>query len=177
MYLLQGDPYLESQAKGNIAKLKILKNEIENIGTKSVSIADVGALLNATINEVVIQQLQQYSKELLLVERVIKGDTVAVNKLSSFVEELHKNGDLSTKSYDYYKLNKMNVSEKNCKSVAKEVAQEFKQNQDNLAKEEEIYNKEVATNSKNSDKTTEIKATDNSTRGDKNIINLNGHKK
>lgn len=177
MFIMQGDSYLQSQAKGDVAKLKILEKEIEKIGTKSVSLANVGALLNITINEVIIPQLQQYSKELLLVERVIKGDAVAVDKLDSFVEELHKNGDLSEKSYDYCKSNKINVSENAFNCVAKEIAQEVNQNQDNLAKTKETDDKEVAGKSKNSHKTPIAKASYKNNKEDRNIINLKSHKK
>lgn len=177
MFILQGNAYLQSQAKGDTEKLKTLESEIENIGTKNISLANVGVLLNTIINEVIMPQFQQYSEELLLVERIIKGDAVAVDKLDGFIEELHKNGDLSNKSYEYYKSSKMNVSENNFERIAKEVKQEIQQNNDKSAKAKEIYNKEVFKQSNNSDKTAVTKATDSVDKEEKNIINLNGHRK
>lgn len=173
MFTLQGYNYLQSEAKGDAAKLKALENEIENIGTKRVSISNVGALLNSVVQEVLVPQLQSHSKELLLTERVIRGNAVSSDKLEDFVEELHKNGDISDKSYKYFKSAKINVSDSDFKQSAKEIKAETDEAQEKLKEAKKLYDKDKKDKS---DKATVAKTTyDDSKSG--NVINLNGHRK
>lgn len=134
LYVIYGDKWIQDQAKGDSVKAQRLKLQLDEIGKKRVNFAEVGALFITAIDRLINPDLSLHGKELVLNERIIQGYATDVNKLNDLFEVLHKNGDLSDKSYKYLQEHKLNVSHSDFVRVGKEITAEEKTNREKMEK-------------------------------------------
>lgn len=134
LYVIYGDKWIQEQAKGDSVKAQRLKLQLDEIGKKRVNFAEVGALFITAIDRLINPDLSLHGKELVLNERIIQGYATDVNKLNDLFEVLHKNGDLSDKSYKYIQEHKLNVSHSDFVRVGKEITAEEKTNREKMEK-------------------------------------------
>ena len=165
-YVIYGNKWLEKEAGGDAAKEQKLRLEIEEIGKKRVNFSEVSALVAAVIDILLNPSINYHTKRLLLEERVIKNYAVNKDSLTDLAKELHKNGDLSDKSYQYIKKHSFAITQDSFKHEAKALDDEEKKSQAAVKKAEEKL-KHVA----NDNKTTLASGVYDS-NSDNNVIKL-----
>lgn len=165
-YVIYGNKWLEKEASGDAAKEQKLRLEIEEIGKKRVNFSEVSALVAAVIDILLNPSINYHTKRLLLEERVIKNYAVNKDSLTDLVKELHKNGDLSDKSYQYIEKHSFGITQDSFKHEAKVLDDEEKESQAAAKKAEEKL-KHVA----NDNKTTLASGVYDS-NSDNNVIKL-----
>lgn len=171
-FALNGNSYTESVTKGDSNKKEKLLAEIDATGKHRVTFDDVLYLVSAIISKSINPHFTIVDDGTLLIQTLLKSNVSSLDKEMDLLEELHKNGDLSDKSYDYIKEHNLKLTDKDFKKAANKVKDMRKDMQGKLSKtQQSVKEKQAETNKK-----TVAKGKYDSNK-DTGVINLNNYRK
>jgi iron-sulfur cluster repair protein YtfE (RIC family) len=173
-YVLGGEAYLKQEAKDDTIKMEELKTEIAATGKHRVCFDDVAQLLTGVVANVLNPHFTMLDEETLMHEMLMKTNVPSLDKLTTLLDKLHENGDLSDKSYKYIKKHKPVIESQDFKDAATRVKNVRDEAKAKLDKVSEVTTK-MQTDNKNKSKTV-AKGTYNS-NASSDVIKLNKYKR
>lgn len=169
-FVLYGDAYIQQECKGDTVKTEKLRAKIASIGQTKVNFYEVADLLKVTVNKYLMPIIDLDKKEILAYQEVLKQTVPSMRKLSTFIETLHENGDISDDSYAEFTDHKYTVNKRDFNNAKKAVEKTIAKKQEKQKKLSEQM-AEMTKQGKVDDKSTVAETTYDSESGD-NVIDL-----